>query len=324
MIGGAVVEGVSWQWVFWLNVPIGLAAIPLVLRRIDESFGAEEDLDVRGVALVTAGALGLVWGLERGNAAGWFGAEVLASLGGGAALTAAFVAWELRASSPMLPMRFFRSRAFSAGNAATFFMFASLFGAVFFVAQFLQTALGYGALATGLRVLPWTAPLMVVPPIAGALADRVGARPLVVGGLTLQAVAMGWIALVAEPDLAYAGLVPPLFLAGCGIATAIPAAQNCVVGAVPVGALGKAAATTSTMRQLGSAFGIATQAAVFAASGGFASAAAFTDGFAPAVAVAGGLSLAGAVAGLASPGRRKAAGTAPTHPVPAPETEGGR
>ena len=141
----------------------------------------------------------MVWGLVRGNAAGWGSTEVVAALAAGALLAVAFVAWELRAREPMLPMRFFRSRAFSAANAANFFLFASLFGAVFFLAQFLQTALGYGPLDAGLRLVPWTATLLVVAPIAGALVDRIGERPLMVGGLLLQAVGMAWIALIAEP-----------------------------------------------------------------------------------------------------------------------------
>ena len=196
LVGGAVVEGTSWAWIFWINVPIGLLAIPLVLTRMRESHGPPTGLDIRGLALVTLGALGIVWGLVRGNQAGWGSTEVVASLALGMLLLAAFIAWELRARDPMLPMRFFRSRAFSAGNAAIFFTFASLFGTVFFYAQMLQVAQGYGPLGAGLRLLPYTATFMTVAPIAGALADRIGERPLLVGGLTLQAAGMAWLALI--------------------------------------------------------------------------------------------------------------------------------
>src|SRR6266511_296022 len=151
----------------------------------------------------------------RGNSAGWGSLEVVAALAAGSLLAVAFVAWELRAREPMVPMRFFRSRAFSSSNAANSFLFASLFGAVFFVAQFLQTPEGYGPLDAGLRLVPWTATLMLVAPIAGALADRIGERPLMVGGLLLQAVVMAWIGLIAEPDLSYAKLVAPLMVSGC-------------------------------------------------------------------------------------------------------------
>ena len=306
LVGGAVVEGISWEWIFWINVPIGLLAIPLVLTRMRESFGPDTSLDIPGLALVTGGALGLVWGLVRGNQAGWGSPEVVGSLAVGALLVAAFVAWELRAREPMLPMRFFRSRAFSAGNAAIFFTFASLFGAVFFYAQLLQTGLGYGPLDAGLRLLPWTATFITVAPIAGALADRIGERPLMVGGLSLQAIGMAWLALIAEPGMAYSQMLAPFIVAGVGVSMAIPAAQNSVVGSVAMEAIGKAAGANSMMRELGGVFGIAVVVAVFAGAGSYASAAAFTDGFAPAIVVAAGLALAGAIAGLALPGRRPA------------------
>jgi len=323
LVGGAVVEGIDWEWIFWLNVPIGLLAVPLVLTRMKESFGPDTSLDIRGLALVTGGALGIVWGLVRGNQAGWAGTEVVSSLAVGALLVATFVLWELRAREPMLPLHFFRSRAFSAGNTAIFFTFASLFGAVFFYAQLLQTVLGYGPLAAGLRLLPWTATFITVAPIAGALADRIGERPLMVGGLLLQAAGMAWLALIAEPGLAYSQLLGPFVVAGVGISMAIPAAQNSVVGSMALEAIGKAAGTNSMMRELGGVFGIAVVVAVFAATGSYASTAAFTDGFTPAIGVAAGLALLGGIAGLALPGRRRAAEAGLEHAVPAFEAEGG-
>jgi EmrB/QacA subfamily drug resistance transporter len=303
VIGGAVAEGISWEWIFWVNVPIGLAALPFVVARVDESFGGDTALDVRGFALVSAGSLGIVWGLVRGNAAGWGSIEVAGSLVLGALLLAAFAAWELRAREPMLPLRFFRSRAFSGGNAATFLLFAALFGAVFFFAQFLQTGLGYGALDAGLRLLPWTATLFFVAPLAGALAHRIGERPLIVAGLLLQALGMGWIALIADPGMAFAELVVPSIVTGVGASLAIPPTANAVVGAVAHDAVGKAAGANGMLRELGGVFGIAIAVAVFAGAGGYASAQAFADGFVAAIAAAAALSLAGALAGLALPGR---------------------
>jgi EmrB/QacA subfamily drug resistance transporter len=323
LVGGAVVEGISWEWIFWINVPIGLVAIPLVLTRMQESFGPDNSLDIRGLALITGGALGLVWGLVRGNQAGWGSPEVIGSLAAGALLVAAFLAWELRAREPMLPMRMFRSRSFSAGNAAIFFTFASLFGAVFFYAQLLQVGLGYSPLEAGLRLLPWTATFITVAPIAGTLSDRIGERPLMVGGLSLQAAGMAWLALIAEPGLAYSQMLAPFVVAGVGISMAIPAAQNSVVGSASMDAIGKAAGVNSMMRELGGVFGIAVVVAVFAGAGSYASVQAFTDGFTPAILVAAGLALAGAVAGLALPSRRQATGPVPVRPVPALEGEGG-
>src|SRR3954470_6370620 len=232
LVGGAVVEGLAWQWIFWINVPIGLVAVPFVLRKMDESFGPDTGLDVRGLALITGGAVGIVWGLVRANAAGWGSVEVLASLIVGLLLVAGFVGWELRAREPMLPMKLFRNRAFAAGNAAIFFTLASLFAAVFFYAQLLQTGLGYGPLETGLRLLPWTATFITIAPLAGALVDRIGERPLMVTGLSLQAAGMAWLALIAEPGMAYSHMIAPFIVAGAGISLALPSAQNSVVGAV--------------------------------------------------------------------------------------------
>jgi EmrB/QacA subfamily drug resistance transporter len=311
LVGGAIAEGLAWEWIFWLNVPIGLAAIPLVLARIEESFGADTGLDLPGLALISAAAFGIVWGLVRGNSAGWGSLEVVGALAAGVLLVAALIARELRAPEPMLPVRLFRSRAFSAGNAAIFLTFGSLFGAVFFFAQMLQTALGYGPLEAGVRLVPWTITFITVAPIVGTLADRFGERRFIVGGLTLQAVGMAWIALIAGPGLTYSEFVLPSVVAGVGVSMAIPSAQNSVVGSVADEDLGKAAGANSMMRELGGVFGIAIAVAVFAGAGGLASADAFLDGFAPAVAVLAALSLAGATVALALPGHRPRAATSP-------------
>jgi len=297
LVGGAVVNGLDWAWIFWLNVPIGLLAAPLALARMRESFGPNTSMDLRGLGLVSGGALGIVWGLVRGNSAGWDSPEVVATLLAGALLVAAFVAWELRAAQPMIPMRFFRSRAFSAGNLAIFAVFGSLFAEVYFFSQLLQTGMGYDVLGAGLRLMPWTGTFLLVGPVAGALADRIGERPLMVTGLLVQAAGAIWIALIASPDLAYSELVVPMVVAGIGISMAIPSAQNSVLGSVADDAIGKAAGTNSVMRELGGVFGIAVAVAVFAGAGSYASPRAFTDGFAPAVAVAAALALIGAVAG---------------------------
>jgi EmrB/QacA subfamily drug resistance transporter len=322
LVGGVVVEGISWEWIFWLNVPIGLIAIPLALSRIREGFGPDSTLDLGGLALVSGGSLGVVWALVRGNQAGWDSVEVLGTLAAGVLLFAAFIAWELRAREPMLPMRFFRSRAFSAGNTAIFFTFASLFTGVFFFAQFLQTAMDNGPLGAGLRLLPWTATFMTVAPVAGALADRIGERPLMVSGLSLQAAGLGWLALIVEPGMAYSTMLGPFVVAGVGVSMAIPSAQNSVIGSVEESSIGKAAGVNSMMRELGGVFGIAVAVAVFAGAGSYVSAQAFVDGFAPAVGVAAVFALVGALAALALPARRTGgAEVVPTAP-PVLEPEG--
>lgn len=300
VIGGAIAQGIAWEWIFWINVPLGLVLIPFVLTKIRESHGPEAGLDVPGLCLATLGALGLVWGLVRGNAAGWESLEVLGTLVAGAVVFVAFVVWERRAREPMLPISLFASRAFSAGNSASFLGFAALTGAVFFVSQFLQFGLGNDPLDAGLRQLPWTATLFICAPIAGPLTDRYGPRPFMIGGLLLQAIGMGWMALVAAPDMAYGTLIAPMILAGCGISMSIPGMQSAVVGAVPRALVGKAAGANTAMRQLGGVFGVAIAVAVFSGAGGYASAQAFSDGFVLAIAVCAGLSLAGALASWGS------------------------
>jgi EmrB/QacA subfamily drug resistance transporter len=322
LVGGVIAEGIAWEWIFWLNVPIGLAAIPLVLTRIEESFGADTGLDLPGLGLISGAAFGIVWGLVRGNSVGWGSLEVVGALAIGVLLVGAFVAREQRAPEPMLPIRLFRSRAFSAGNAAIFLTFASLFGAVFFFAQMLQVALGYGPLDAGLRLLPWTITFITVAPVVGALVDRFGERLFMVGGLTLQALGMGWIALIADPGLTYSEFVLPSVVAGIGVSMAIPSAQNSVVGTVALEDVGKAAGANSMMRELGGVFGIAVAVAVFAGAGSLASASEFLDGFAPAIAVVAALSLAGAIVATALPGRREVGEPTPVGVLPAIEPQG--
>jgi MFS family permease len=303
VVGGAVAEGIAWQWIFWMNVPIGLALIALVRRRIAESFGAGTAIDVPGVVLVTGAALGLVWGLVRGNEAGWASPEVVAALLGGLLLALAFIVWELRAGAPMVPMRFFRARAFSSGVAASFLFYASMYGVVFFLPQFFQTAQGFGPLGAGLRLLPWTATLFVFAPIGGSLVNRLGERPLVVVGLLMQALGFAWIGLIATPDLAFAHLVAPLILAGAGVSMAMPAAQNAVLGAVAASEVGQASGIFNMSRFLGGVFGIALLVAVFAATGSVGSPHAFSAGFVPAIGASAALSLTAALAALALPAK---------------------
>jgi hypothetical protein len=229
--------------------------------------------------------------------------EVIAALALGALLAVTFVLWERRAPEPMLPMGLFASRPFSSSNAAIFFLAAALYGAVFFMAQFLQTVQHHGPFDAGIRLLPWTATLFIVAPITGARISRVGERPFAVAGLLLQAAGMGWIALIAGPDVAYWRLVAPLAIAGCGVSMAMPALQNAVVSAVAPASIGKASGAFNMMRQLGGVFGVAILVSVFSGAGGYASPQLFSDGFTAALAAAAGLSLLGAAAGFGLPGR---------------------
>jgi EmrB/QacA subfamily drug resistance transporter len=307
VIGGAIAQGIAWRWIFWINLPIGLIAIPLILLRIRESAAQAppRELDLRGLVLVTGAACGLVCGLMRANRVGWSSPETIATLAAGLILTLGFIAWERRANAPMMPMRFFRARAFASGNAASLLFYAAMYGTLFLLPQFLQSAQGHGPLGAGLRLLPWTATLFVVAPIAGALVNRIGERALIVGGLLLQAAGMAWVALIVAPALPDAALAVPLMIAGAGVSMAMPAAQNAVLSAVAPTEIGQASGCFNTLRYLGGAFGIAIEVAVFTAAGGVGSAASFGRGFAAAIGVAAGLSLLGAIAGLWQPGRHR-------------------
>jgi EmrB/QacA subfamily drug resistance transporter len=305
VVGGAIADGIGWQWIFWLNVPVGLAVIPLSLRRLSESFGPRPELDLVGLALAGAGAFGITWGIVRGNLVGWGSVEIAASLLGGFVLIGAFLAWEGRARSPMIPLALFRDRGFASANAASFFMLAALFGVLFLMAQFLQTALGHSPLGAGLRLLPWTAAPVVIAPLAGALADRYGNRPFMTAGLMLQAIGLGWVALIAEPGMGYGQLGPALTVAGIGISMCFPTVANAVMGSVPLSEAGVASGTNSMVRELGGVLGIAVLASVFARDGVYASPQAFIDGFTQALWVGVGFSAVGAAIAVLSPGRRR-------------------
>jgi EmrB/QacA subfamily drug resistance transporter len=286
VVGGAVVQGWSWQTIFWLNVPLGLLLIPVARLRVDESYGPATRLDLPGVALASAGLFGVVLGLVRGNSLGWSSGFVVASLSVGALLVAAFVAWETRgAPQPMLPMRLFRSRGFTATNIASVLMFFGMFGSIFLLAQFLQTVQHYSPLSAGLRTLPWTGMPIIVSPLAGLLADRIGGRVVVLAGLVLQATGLAWLAAVSSPTVAYSHLVPAFILSGIGMAMFFAPVATMVLGTVHRSEEGIASGATNALRELGGVFGIAVLASVFAAHGGYASGQAFVDGLRPAVAV---------------------------------------
>jgi EmrB/QacA subfamily drug resistance transporter len=306
VIGGAVVEGLSWQWIFWLNVPIGIVLAPLAARRLTESVGPDSRLDLPGLGFIGVGLFGIVLGLVRGNALGWGSPQILGSLILGAAFVGAFVWWELRAQTPMLPMRFFRNRTFAATNAASLFMFFGMFGSIFLLAQFLQTVQGYSPLSAGLRTLPWTAMPIFVAPIAGALSDRIGGRPLMAVGLAMQAIGLGWLAMISSPTVPYGDLVPAFVISGIGMALFFAPVANVVLSSVRREEEGKASGTNNAIRELGGVFGVAVLASVFSHYGGYETPATFVDGLVPAVWVGAAVVAAGAAAALVIPRRRRA------------------
>lgn len=304
IVGGVITEQLTWQWIFWVNLPIGLIVAGLAAVRLRETFGTRQPVDLPGLMLSTLGSFGLVWGLVRANAAGWASLEVEASLGGGALLVALFVAWERRSSHPMIPMHFFQRRNFAAGNATMFFVTGALMSSIFFMAQFQEAALGAGPMTAGLRLLPWGVAVIVTARNAAGIAKRFGDAGSIVLGLSIQAASLAWIALIARPDMAYWGMIVPMILSGAGFAVAVTIGQKSVVGAVAIPEIGKASGTLSTVRQLGGAFGVAIAVVAFASFGSYATPMAFSRGFTAAMGVAALLSLAGAGTGLLLLGER--------------------
>ncbi len=307
VVGGAVVSGIDWHWIFWLNVPIGLAVISTAAWRLTESHGPRPQLDLPGLGLAAAGVLGLTWGAIRANAAGWTSPEVMVTLTAGVVLIAAFVAWQRRAAQPMVSPALFRSRTFTAANGVSFCMYAGLSGALFLMSQLLQTGLGYSPLQAGIRLLPWTLPPMFIAPVAGMLAERYGHRPFLVCGLALQAAGYAWVASIAAPGVAYLPLGAACTVAGIGTSFCFPTVAAAVMSSVPLSELGVASGANSAIRELGGVVGVAVLASVFIHHGGYRSPQAFFSGFTPAIWAAVALSAIGILAAIATGSRRRAA-----------------
>ncbi|MCX4828753.1 DHA2 family efflux MFS transporter permease subunit [Streptomyces sp. NBC_01016] len=320
LIGGSLTEHISWHWIFWLNVPLGLALLPLARLRLKESYGPGARLDIVGTLLASGGLFGIVYGLVRSPVVGWTDPLVLTGLFAGTALLAGFVHHGIRNENSMLPMRLFRSRAFSGINAASLLMFLGMFGSIFLLSQFLQGVLGYSPTEAGLRMLPWTGMPMLVAPIAGILSDRIGGRPVVAAGLFLQAVGLGWFAAVVAADVSYAAQLPALIVSGVGMALYFAPAANLVMSSVLPQEQGIASGANNALREVGGALGIAVMASVFSAQGGYDSAQHFVNGIEPALWVGAALVALAGVAALFIPREGRAKPGAPdSEPAPALE-----
>ncbi|MGW2524194.1 DHA2 family efflux MFS transporter permease subunit [Streptomyces sp. NPDC001617] len=314
LIGGSLTEHVSWHWIFWLNVPLGIALLPLARLRLAESHGSGAPLDIPGTLLASGGLFGIVYGLVRGPADGWTAPLVLTGLFAGTALLTAFILYSLRAKNPMLPMRLFRSRAFSGINAASLLMFLGMFGSIFLLSQFMQGVLGYSPTEAGLRMLPWTGMPMLVAPIAGILSDRIGGRPVVAAGLFLQATGLGWMASVVAPGVSYAAQLPALIISGIGMALYFAPAANLVMSSVHPKEQGIASGANNALREVGGALGVAIMASIFSAQGGYESAQTFVNGLQPALVTGSAVVAVAGAAALLIP-RRRSTQTATSTPA---------
>jgi EmrB/QacA subfamily drug resistance transporter len=301
LVGGAVVQGISWHWIFWINVPIGVVLGPLALRWLKESRGPYGSLDLRGLALASAGAFGIVFGLVRAQSLGWTSASVLSSLIAGIVLLAGFVASELRASEPMLPMSFFAKRSFAVTNVASLSMYFGMFGSIFFLSQYMQNVLGNSPLQAGLKLLVWTGATMLVAPLAGVFSEQLGSRPFMFAGLSLQAGALAWMASEISTHLSYGAMIVPFVMAGAGMALVFAPSANAVLSSVRTNQAGQASGANNAIREVGGVLGVAVLASVFTGAGSYASPQSFVHGLIPAIWVGVAVLGAGALAVLALP-----------------------
>ncbi|HEV3321905.1 MAG TPA: DHA2 family efflux MFS transporter permease subunit [Solirubrobacteraceae bacterium] len=325
LVGGAVVQSISWHWIFWINVPIGLVLLPLAAARLRESHGPNGALDLRGLALASAGAFGIVFGIVRAQSLGWTSTTILASLSAGAVLLALFVAWERRAREPMLPMSFFTRRAFAVTNFASLTMYFGMFGSIFFLSQFMQDVLGNSPLEAGLKILVWTGATMVVAPFAGVFSQRFGSRPFMLSGLALQAGALAWLASILSTHTPYGEMIVPFIMAGAGMALVFAPSANAVLSAVRADQAGQASGATNAIRETGGVLGVAVLATIFTHVGGYGSPQAFVNGLEPALWVAVAMLGAGTLAVLALPFSTKAPAVTPAADGAAiPEADGQR
>jgi len=302
-LGGAIAETLHWSWIFWINIPIVLLLVPLALTRLGESRNPGTRLDATSIALVAGFSFAIVWGLMRGTEMGWNAPEVLLALGAALLLIVAFVVRQRAATEPLLPPRLFANQGFAGGLLAAFCLYGALYATLFFITQFEQVAQGFSPLEAGLRILPWTATLFFVAPLAGALVNRLGERTLGFAGLALNALGLVALGLVAAVDLPFLGMAPALIAMGVGVSLAMPAVQSGVMRLTPQADLGKAAGAFSISRFLGGAFGVAATASIFAMAGSFATPEAFTLGFRAVLWSLVGLTALGSAAALALPRR---------------------
>ncbi|GAA4677648.1 MFS transporter [Nocardioides nanhaiensis] len=303
VVGGAVVEGISWQAIFWLNVPVALVALPLLLVAVGESHGPRQRIDLLGAALL-GGAVALgIWGIVHGNDDGWGSAQVLVPLVVAALLLPAYLVWARGRSDAALPLRLFSSRGFSVANAVGLFFTLGMFGAVFLLSQYLQIVQGYSPLEAGLRTLPWTAAPMVVAPIAGALVGRVGVRALLLVGLVAQTVSLVWFAVLTETGADYGSFVLPLALAGIGMGLTFAPSSTAVLMDLPEGDFAVASSANSTIREFGVALGVAVLTAVFLGNGGQLTPLGYDGAVGPALLTGAAAVAVAALAALFAPGR---------------------
>jgi EmrB/QacA subfamily drug resistance transporter len=323
VVGGAVVEGISWEAIFWINVPVAIVAVPLVLRALPESYGRRQRIDVPGLLLAGLGVLAVVWAVVNGNDEGWGSSRIVGALAAGAVLLISFLRREARTDHPLVPLRLFRVRSFSVANGSAFLFSVGVFGTVFVLSQYLQIAMGYSPLQAGLRTLPWTAAPMLVAPLAGMLAPRLGVRPLLTTGLALQSVGLAWMASVVGDATAYGQLVPGLALAGVGMGLTFAPSATAVLADMAPDDHGTASSVNATLREVGGAIGVAVIVAVFQAADGTLTPDGYAQGLQPAAFVGAAAVGLGAVVAAFMPRSTGRLTAGPTTRATSDEADGG-
>ncbi|HEY5230408.1 MAG TPA: MFS transporter [Galbitalea sp.] len=301
LIGGAVVQGWDWQAIFWINVPVGVISVPLVLLALPNSFGDKVRADIFGVVLVGLGVLGIVFGIVRGNDAGWHSTQVLTGLIGGGIALIVFFWWETRTATPLVPLGLFRDRSFSVANIVGFGFSFGMFGSIFILIQFLQVVKGASPLDAAIQTTPWTMAPMIVAPLAGIIAPRVGTRVLITTGLAFQSIALFWLAAAMSPTVPYTTMLYPFILAGIGMGLVFSPSSTAVLATMREQDRAKASGVNSTVREIGVALGIAVLVAVFTGANGQLTPTGYVGAAVPAVFVGAAVVAVTALASLALP-----------------------
>ena len=322
LVGGAILQGISWQWIFWINVPVGVVSAVASQFLLTESRGPRPRLDLIGLPLIVLGLFALVWAPVRAPEAGWGSPEVIGALAVGAVLISLFLLRQSQAPLPMMPLEYFRRRSFSTAGVVAFLFSFSLIGSVFWIAQMLQVGLGYSPMASGTRMLVFTMMPMVFAPLGGVVSDKIGTRPVMTLGLLLMGGGLVWLGTLMKGDAGYGSLILPFVVAGIGISLVFPTLANAAIASVPLEESGVASGSNNTMRESGGLFGVAVLAAVFTSNGSYASGATFLHGVKYALITAGVTALVASIPSLAAPSRAAmlASSADANAPVPQPQT----
>ncbi|WP_125567956.1 MFS transporter [Companilactobacillus insicii] len=277
-LGGFIVTQFTWQWIFWINVPIGIIAICLSKKILPESTGDGDKTNILDALLIIITSAGIIWSLSEITSTS---SLLLPSVIGIFSLLSGiwFVFRQKGEDRPMIPLGYFKSVTFSGGNIATFLLYGSMYGVVFFLPQFLQVVGKSSSLDAGLKILPWTGTLVIVAPFAGKSVDKYGEKMISTLGLLFQGVGYLLIMIFVNEHSSYLIMVLPLALAGVGLSMAGPALQKAVLGSVDKIDIGKASGIYNVFRLLGGAVGTTVSVLVFYKFGGTSNAKLFTNGF---------------------------------------------